>query len=193
MLDRPLVKLATEDADEVCALYEVSAPAREHAVRGTRSESFLAALVDAGLYLDAASFLARALPGREAVWWACQCARQADGDAGTEQDHAALAAAEAWVTHPADEAGRQAMAAAEEARMESASAWAAVAAFWAGSSLAPPDVPAVAPPPGSVGTAVEAAVKFSALGRQPEQAPEKLRALLGIGLEIAAGGRPFPT
>src|SRR5690606_25846941 len=117
-------------------------------------------LAAAGHWLDAIAFLARALPKREAVWWACMCARvtapPAEEAASPEGDVAgpaaagrgparALAAAEAWVYKPSEENRRECEAAAHAAQFDSPESWAAIAAFWSGGSVAPPGGPVVPP------------------------------------------------
>jgi len=66
-------------------------------------EDFIVTLSKAGQRLDAAKVLAYALPRREAVWWACMCAREMAGVVGDESQQRALAAAEKWVYEPTDE------------------------------------------------------------------------------------------
>lgn len=59
---------------------------------------FIRALVAAGQHRDAISYCAFLLPRREAVWWACQCAR-ATGKPNAE-DETLLQVAENWVREP---------------------------------------------------------------------------------------------
>src|SRR5882762_491792 len=63
---------------------------------------FLRTLVAAGKIADAVTFCAYLLPRREAVWWACGCARTLLGDIAQSRA-ACLLAAEAWVYQPDDE------------------------------------------------------------------------------------------
>src|SRR5215213_696578 len=86
----------------------------------------LDALEAAGLLAEAARLAAFALPRREAVWWACMCARHTAPPGAS----AALPdATEAWVRQPGDEARRAVMALAEAGPLDTPEAWAAVAAF----------------------------------------------------------------
>jgi hypothetical protein len=65
-------------------------------------------LAAAGFLLEAAKLTAHALPKREAVWWACMCARhtvQADASPVLEQ---LCVAAETWVRKQSDESRRAA-------------------------------------------------------------------------------------
>src|SRR6188474_1412912 len=96
----------------------------------------------AGLLIEATRLVAHALPPREAVWWACACSQHTASSGDNPAVEAKLrAAAEEWVRHQTDELRRAAMAEAEKAGFSSSEAWAAVAAFWSGDSMAPPEVP----------------------------------------------------
>jgi hypothetical protein len=149
-------------------------------------------LIEAGAFPDAIRLLAQHLPKRQAVWWACLCARAAVGANPADPIVAALGAAEAWVADPSEENRRAAMPAAEAVGYGTAAGCAAAAAFWSGGSLAPPNVPPV--PPGEHLTAhgAASAVMLAAVAREPEKAPEKSRAFLRLGREIAEGAHPWP-
>jgi hypothetical protein len=101
---------------------------------------------------------------------------------------AALETAEAWVYQPTEELRRMAMARAQATGFDHPGVWAAVGAFWSGGSMAPPDAPAVPPGEDLTGQAVSGAVNLSSVMRQPEHAPEKLKAFLLQAIDIANGG-----
>src|SRR5947209_1538752 len=61
------------------------------------ARQFLDELAGKGLFDQALTFLAHALPKRSAVWWAGQCVRQVLGAGAAPEAKAALAAAERWV------------------------------------------------------------------------------------------------
>ena len=187
-----LRKLKPVPAAEIvqgCDLSEDAAallPARPEAA------PFLAALMERALWVDAVRFLAFALPIREGVWWACLAARAtlpADAPPGWEL---CIAAAEAWVYRPDDEARRAVFPLAEAIGFQSPAGYAGLAAFWSGGSLAPPDMPEVPPAPGLCPTAVAAAVLAAAVLRDPVKAEGKYRAAMSSGMDIAAGGNGGP-
>jgi hypothetical protein len=159
---------------------------------GLEPAVFLEQLAQRGLFPDAVRFLAHALPKREAVWWACLCARECLTPETPQASVAALQAAERWVYSPTEENRREAMALAEAAKFDSPQSWAAVAAFWSGGSMAPANAPAV--PPGETLTAAAAAgaIMLSAVLREPHQAADKYRRFLAFGLDIANGGSGRP-
>ena len=106
---------------------------------------FLDALIGKQHFLDAVRFLAHALPKREAVWWACVCARQVADGKEPAPVKAALAAAEKWVADPSEDNRATAMPAARRPSWATPAGCAAMAAFWSGGSLAPPKAPVVPP------------------------------------------------
>ena len=95
----------------------------------------LQALVSAELFADAIRFLAYILPKREAVWWAHQCVQTLDRKASA----LALQAVEQWVIAPDEEIRRAAQSAAQKAGPTTPSGMSALAVFWTGGSIGPPD------------------------------------------------------
>ncbi len=183
-----LTKVQATTAAEVCRLYELDPDAAALLDEKTTPASFVERLMEAQRFSDAARFLAYALPKREAVWWACLCARAVTKEDISADNLAALDAAEAWVYKPIDENRRKAMALAEKTPMDSSASWAAVAAFWSAGSMAPEDAPSVPPGEELTGAAVSGAVILAAVQTEPEQAPDKFARFLSQGLDVARGG-----
>jgi hypothetical protein len=148
---------------------------------------YLDALAAQGLFPDAVRFLAHALSKREAVWWACLCARavQAGPAAGPVAD--ALAAAERWTAEPDEPNRRSAQAAADAAGVVTPAGCAAIAAFWSGGSLGPPELAAIPPADHLTARGVTGAVLLAAVQTEPEKSPEKFRRFLSLGRDVAAG------
>jgi hypothetical protein len=105
---------------------------------------------------------------------------------------AALQAAEAWVFQPTEENRRAAMQKAEIAGFNTPSAWSAVAVFWSGGSMAPPEAPPVPPAERLLATAVTSAVILAAVSAEPQFADRKYRRFLEAGIDIARGGSGRP-
>lgn len=145
-------------------------------------------LQGAGRLPEATRIVAHALPKREAVWWACMCARAVPDPKATPEDMAALEAAEAWVRRPEEKARRAAMEAAERAKFNSAEAWAAVGAFWSGGSLMPEGQAEVPPADHLTGSAVTGAVLLAAVRFRPEHQKDRYARFLTAAREIAEGG-----
>jgi hypothetical protein len=152
---------------------------------GIAPKEYLGLLMEAGHLQDAVRFLAHALPKREAVWWAWFCARRAAGTEPAPKIKAALDATEKWIAQPTDEHRRAAMKTGEAAEFSTPAGCAGMAAFLSGGSMAPPDLPAVPPAEGVAGKAVSGAVTLAAIAAEPEKAPEKFRAFLDQGMDVA--------
>ncbi|MGH8430223.1 MAG: DUF6931 family protein [Solimonas sp.] len=149
----------------------------------------LGRLEQAELLMEATRLVAHALPAREAVWWACACTRHT-APSGAKPDIEAMLrdAAETWVRQPTDEHRRAAMKQAETAGFDSAEAWAAVAAFWSGDSMAPLEAPKVPPQPHFTGLAVAGSIALAAVRGQASRREARLRQFLVSAKDIAAGG-----
>lgn len=183
-----LPKLRFARAAEAVAGLDLSPEAKALFAPNAPTAVFLKALIDAELHADAIRLLAIALPRREAVWWGCLSARGALQAEPAPADVAALEAAEAWVYRPTEENRRACFAPAEAMNFETACAYAAMAAFWSGGSLAPPDAAVVVPPgDGLTGTAAAAAVLL-ATAAVPKEIKARHRAALAQALDIANGG-----
>ncbi len=183
-----LNKVKAKSAGEICARYEPAAEVQAVLGDDTTPAELLDRLIADDELHEATRFLAHALPKREAVWWACLCARSVlPADAKPEVEDI-LKIAETWVYKPTEENRRAAMASAEAVGFDAPASWAAVAAFWSGGSMAPPEAPPVAPGDELTGTAVSAAVMIAALQTEPERAQEKYRQFLDQGIDVANGG-----
>ncbi len=173
---------------EVLARIDIDAPSRALIEGKATVAEGLDLLGQHGHWIAAIRILGQALPHREGVWWACVCARRAPDPAATPADAAALQAADRWVRQPTEAHRRAAMDAAQAAGGRSAEAWAAIAAFWSGGSLAPPNLPEVSPAPHLCGVAVASAVLLAAVRHDPSKAAERYPAFVASARDIAQGG-----
>lgn len=181
-------KIDTAVLSTLMPLLELPAALAASVACCTRVSEALAVLAEGGHLVEAARLCAHALPQREAVWWAAQCAAHTAPADLSEADRAAHTLAESWVRQRSDDVRRAAMAKAEEAGFSTAEAWAAVAAFWSGDSMSPLGQPKVPPPPHLTGTAVIGSVILASVRIRPERQTERLRRFLASAREIAVGG-----
>ncbi len=188
MSNSTLAKVSAGTAAEIVRHFPLGEAARKLLRPEYTPSQYLAALMEQQLDLDAIRFLAYALPKREAVWWACACARRAHGTAPPAAAAAALQAAEKWTADPSEDNRRAAQSASEAVGLSDPAGCAAAAAFWSGGSLAPANLPVV--PPGEHLTAhgVAGAVLLAAVLTEPARAAEKHRSFVKLGLEVASGG-----
>ncbi len=187
MAEGELTKIEAKTAAEVCERYKRSDEAAAVPCDGDAPRAFFDALVAGDLLTDAEAFLANALPKREAVWWACLCAREISGASPLPLVAAALDAAEAWVVDPSDANRRRAMTESEALGLSHPAGAAAFGAFVSGGSLAPPELPAVPPGDHHTAQAVAGSIKIAAVLEQPEKALEKHRHFLDLGIQVAQG------
>lgn len=186
-MSEPLVKVTAKSAAEVCKLFAVSDEAKPLLKDGLTPQQFLDLLEGKALYIDALRFLAYALPKREGVFWAYTCAKEAAGAQPPANISAALATTHKWVIDPSEDKRRAAEAAYQAADVSTAAGCAAVAAFWSGGSLAPKDLPVVAPPEALTAHGVASAVLLAAVDQDPAKLTQNYKAYTAHGRAIAAG------
>ncbi len=186
-MSQSLAKLIATPWTEVLPRLEFAEPAAPLVAGCANALEALAALEKAKLWPDAAKLLAHALPRREAVWWACMCARYTQTPDLTQSDRLALESAEAWVFKGDDVPRREGFAHAEAAGFKTPEAWAAVGAFWSGDSIAPKGQHPVAPPPQVAAAAIFGAVQLAAVRAKPERRERRLQAFIASARAIADG------
>ncbi|MEM7059653.1 MAG: hypothetical protein AAF557_18870 [Pseudomonadota bacterium] len=97
--------------------------------------------------------LANCLPPREAVWWACVCARDMYPENGEEQPET-LTTAEAWVFKPSEETRVAARLALDASTPGDKTKLCAQAACFADGTLGPGELEDYETPPGGFGASV---------------------------------------
>jgi hypothetical protein len=182
-----LTQVSDRTAAEVCRRFQLGEEAAKLLRDDLTPWQYLDLLLQKQQYLDATRFLAHALPKREAVRWACLCARDVSGTNPPPQIAAALQAAERWVADPSEDNRCATMPAAEAAAFSTPAGCAAVAAFWSGGSLGPPNVPVIPPGEHLTAHAVASTIILAAVLMEPEKAAEKYRKFLAQGLDVAHG------
>ncbi len=151
-------------------------------------ESAIATLQDAGKLVEASKLFAHALPKREAVWWACVCAHYSEPADIAKADRLAREIAADWVRKQDDDLRYAAFKQAGETGFQSAHAWAAVAAFWSGGSVAPRGTTPMPPGAHLTGLAVAGAVALAAVRGDPDRQTARMHQFLASAHDIAAGG-----
>ena len=183
-----LSKLLGAKLADLVPLLFLTEPAAGLVAQSADTVAALQALEQAELFTEAARLSAHALPRREAVWWACMCARHTSPAAMPPADQRALEDAEAWVFKGEDALRRRAFEHAQESNFASPEAWAGVAAFWSGDSMAPLGQANVPPAPHLAGTAVAGSVLLAAVRDPVDRRAARLRRFLASARDIAAGG-----
>jgi hypothetical protein len=148
---------------------------------------FLRGLAAQGRLGEAVTVCAFLLPRREAVWWACRCARAPFGDIRHDRAHRLLAA-EAWVREPTDARRRAALSLASDDTSSSPLTWLALAAGWSGGSLSahPKMLPPM--PPYLTARAVRIAVLLSGHALEKDRRAARLQTWIAEAAEFAEKG-----
>jgi hypothetical protein len=147
----------------------------------------------AGRLADAARFLAHALPRLEAVAWAARTTRDLPPPNGKADraDELALRAALFWVGDPTEHRRQAAYNAAMACSEPSPERLAALAAFFSGGSIAPPELQPVPAPREGVHRCASGAVLLAA-ARSADMNGALAKAL-DAGVALAAGGLEAAT
>ncbi len=191
---RPLKKVKAALAEEVCARFELRDEARPLLTPTATPRGFLETLELRGQYATALSFLAHALPPREAIWWGCLCLRQAAGGELPPPEAAACRIAAEWVLEPSEERRSAAATLAEETGVGTPAGSLATAVAWTGGSLAPPNpkVPVVPPGPWLPAKALSGAVLLASVKGDPIRIADVQRAMVELGVGVAEGRFVWP-
>jgi hypothetical protein len=181
-------KIVAERAVDVVRAEDLADPSVALLTDDVAPADFVTALWEAGQLLDAARVLACALPRREAVWWACVCARGMDGVVRDPAQQLSLAAAEKWVYEPTDEHRTAAYVSVQKCREDSGGKFCALAAAFSEEVL---------PLGGDQKVEVENSlfpnlvffIVMQAAGEGEEDLmDQRLQEYLAVGKDIACGG-----
>lgn len=173
-----------QEVPAICAAAELSPEALEMLATTAEARLFVERLAETEAWSDAISFLAHALPRREAVWWAWLCAR--DSGEGTEPTHAAaLEATKAWVAEPTDDRRQAALSAAQVVGIATPAGMAGLAVFLCGDTLGPPTSPPAPPPEFAAAKVIAGCITIAAVADPKAGIPERYAELVRRGLELA--------
>ena len=131
---------------------------------GANVRRYLELLMGSGLPADALALVARVLPKRYVVAWACDCFRMAlsDDPEASDVDRAGLALAQQWLSEPSEDNRRAALEFAERGELRTPGAWIAASAGWNGGSLLPRGYDPIVPPDHLPAEAAIAALRLTA-------------------------------
>jgi hypothetical protein len=150
--------------------------------------AFLQKLSAEGKLQDAVTFCAYLLPRREAVWWACGCARLLLGDI-RQSEAAGLLSAEAWVYEPDEKHRLAALQVGTRSDSNAPLTWLALAAGWSGGLLAPhPEKPVPMPPYMTARAARIAIILSSGAVKNKDERLPRLQACIADGIKLAESG-----
>jgi len=173
-----VVKTPESPLRQLCNRAKVGDEAKALLTGESSTKPFIALLVEKGLFDDAIRLVAYLLPKRESVGWGCLCVRHILASQKGKALPEVQIAAERWVSAPNEENRWAAKATADKEEDKTLSGLLAMAAFFAGPSMAPPNIQPV-PPPDHVTSKIVASVVFLAgVVTEPEKAKEKYLAFM---------------
>ncbi|MGO8788426.1 MAG: DUF6931 family protein [Terriglobia bacterium] len=137
------------------------------------TKEFIGLLIKKELFRDAIRLVAYLLPKREAIGWGCLCMRHILTSQKDQPLPKVQVAAERWVSAPNEENRWAAKEIADAEDPKTPSGLLAMAVFFAGPSMAPPNLQAVPPPEHATSEIVSAAVFLGGVVKEPEKSKEK--------------------
>lgn len=186
-------KIQEEKAIEVCQRFELQNEVKMILKETDTPASFFEKLIQGEHYIDAVRFLAYGMPKRESIWWSYLCAYQVEKAIDIDKNKLCLIikileGVKRWVYNPNEEDRFAVKEAAEALQFKASSSWVAMAVFWSGGSVNPPEDPKVEPGKYLTAQAVAGAISLAAVLYNPEKAKEKYKRFLEQGINIANGG-----
>ena len=176
----------------VCAYLEFADDVTALADRAASADEMIAELATREKFQDALRLRAYLLEKRQAVWWGCHCLREELDEPLPEDQTAAVDSAADWVEDPCESRRRAAEAKAGDAKYSGPGASLALSAFWSDGSLAPDGSPEVEADKRLTSQGVAAALVAAAYVGDPTTAPDRFKAFLKRGQDMADGQIPFP-
>jgi hypothetical protein len=171
---------------QLCDRAKVGDEAKTLLTGESSTKEFIALLVEKELFPDALRLVAYLLPKREAIGWGCLCLRHVLASQKDQPLPEVQVAAERWVSAPQEENRWAAKRTADKEKPKTASGLLAMAVFFAGPSMAPPNVQAVPPPDHATSEMVANAVVLAGVVKEPEKSKEKYGLFIQKALALVA-------
>jgi hypothetical protein len=172
------VKTPASPLRQLCDRAKVGEEANALLTNESTTKEFIALLVEKGLFPDAIRLVAYLLPKREAIGWGCLCVRHILATQPDKPPPPVQMAAERWVSTPNEENRWAAKQSADKEDPKTPSGLLAMAVFFAGASMAPPNIQAVPPPDHVTSEIVGNVVVLAGVVKEPEKAKEKYRVFM---------------
>jgi hypothetical protein len=171
-------------AEAIAEKVNLSAEARSLLRKDQLVLDYIRLLIAEGKHQDAVHMVANLLPKREAVWWATQTARQTAPDPLPPEIEAAIAASEKWVTELSDESRRACWLVGNKAGVETAAGSVAIATYFSGGSLGPPDQEPIPPDERITGKMVATSILVSVLRGGADERKALFENILDQGVKL---------
>lgn len=179
--------LTTDSASDLAESADLESPATDLLEEGMRPEAFVERLREQELWTEAIAVMARALPVREAIGWACLCDRSTPPEEDDPRHEALLTAVERWIREPTDEHRRQALDLAQDEPDQSSGQMLGMATGYSAGEVQVGNNPPVEVPTDTIPPMIAGAVMIAASRVEPEEAEETRRRFVQRAVEVAAG------
>ena len=179
-------KTSASPLQQLCDRAKLSDESRVLLTEQFTTKEFLSLLVEKELFRDAIRLVAYLLPKREAIGWGCLCTRHVLTLQTGKPLPDVQAAVERWVSTPNEDNRWAAKEAADKEEPKTPSGFLAMAVFFSGPSMAPPNLQPVPPPEHVTSEIVANAVVLAGLVKEPEKAKEKHRVFVQKALAMIA-------
>jgi hypothetical protein len=173
-----VVKTPVSPLQEFCDRAKVGDEAKALLTDQFSTKQFLSLLVEKEMFGDAIRVIAYLLPKREAIGWGCLCLRHVLTSQKDKPLPNVQMAAERWVSAPNEENRWAAKETADKEDPKTPSGLLALAVFFAGYSMAPPNIQAVPPPDHATAEIVAGAVQLAGVIEKPEKANKKYQVFM---------------
>lgn len=181
-------KVTPDNASDVIKAEDLEPESAEFLKSDVRLETLIHHLEEAQLWPDAVKVMIHALPVREALWWACICARQMESLPADREEMAALEAAEKWVYKPNDENRRAAFELAQGNSSQSAGTLVALGVGFSAGNIPVLNDQYLDADISAFQDLVAAAVMLAATEKKGEALHERFALFMACGEDIGCGG-----
>ena len=181
-------KVSSEKVSDIIDVDLLDSTSLELLKPDMRPEAYIEVLSSAEKWMDAVAVMACALPKREAVWWACLCARLMNGLSENKEEILALKTAEKWVYKPTEKNRKKAFLRAQASDEPSAGTLSCIAVAFSGGKLALSKDQGVDLDASVFAETVGAVVMISASENDGLHINQRLKQFLHNAKDIACGG-----
>jgi len=185
-------KVTSEKVIEIIDADELEDESLEMLKPDMRPEEFIGELASAGSWSEAVMVMSRTLPRREAVWWACVCARDSEELSKDKDEVLALKAAEKWAYEPTEDNRRDAFLQAQKSESPSVGTMACLAVAFTESELSLSAEQSINLDSSEFPKIVSGTVLIAASDKGSEQFDPTVKQFLKQGKNIACGRRVKP-
>ena len=171
---------------EISKIAELTAEAQGLANDEMPPAQYLDLLEQHSLFRDAVRFLAHKLEVKKSIEWAHSAAQQLQSP-DRKQGEESLAAAGKWLQKPDDASRWEAKRATDQSGISSAGDCVALAVFFSGGSIAPPEAPETPPPPYFAQRLAADSIVIAVFSHAADRATERYKQALAMGRKLDVG------